>query len=115
MILESITAISLSLASYHVTDEKFNQVNPGVAVEFTNHVVVGSYYNSRRKQTTFVAYDYQFNSYVSAMVGVGTGYHSPILGALRVKVGNARVRPVIFVMPKTIYNPWTFGFTVEMR
>lgn len=118
--LAAITALGFSLGSYHfATNNHFNQTNPGVIVD-VGPVVVGTYYNSYYKNSTFVAYDYNLAEgrygEVGILVGAITGYRAPVMASLRYKVGNAEsLRPVLYIVPKTSYNHASVGFTVEFK
>lgn len=87
------TAIAISIASYHFDRKvEHNEVNPGVFVELNHDYVVGVYRNSHWRTTVLAVRQFQFGSIgpaqVGAMVGVCSGYETPICGGLTVAVGN---------------------------
>jgi hypothetical protein len=59
-----------------IENRRFNNVNPGLAWQFDSGVQLGVYYNSYRKPTAYVAYEYMFNDELGVVVGVGNGYQA---------------------------------------
>lgn len=89
--------VGVHLGSYH-TSPGFNNVNPGVYLvwskdEEATGVVVGSYYNSERNQSSYAGYSWSHRVSptvsVAAIVGVITGY----------KVGK-----LLLVLPSVAYD-----------
>lgn len=89
-----ITAVGISLASYHYKRDlyDYNEVNPGVFVELNERVVIGVYRNSYYKTTLLAAWSQPLVSIGSvnfgAMAGLCSGYEEPslpICGALWVR------------------------------
>ena len=78
----AIATIGLHLGSAHLAplpdQPKFNNSNPGVYVEMTNHVVVGAFHNSLRPTTAYVAYNFELAHAGPVAFGVvlagATGY-----------------------------------------
>lgn len=71
--------IGAHLASYHDRGN-YNNNNPGLYVRY-NDFVVGSYYNSMKKQSTYFGYNFEINTpglplvdSVGILVGGVTGY-----------------------------------------
>lgn len=110
--------ISISLLSYHFHRADYNEVNPGIFVEKSGYVGF-AYHNSHSKLTVGVAR--VFNLYssrsgvlgqsdkVDLLLGVGTGYRSPVVGALRYTVNQHQFA----IVPKVaaINNSWVIAYS----
>lgn len=71
--------IGIHMATAHVdADRPMNDTNPGIYVQATNNIVVGTYYNSIKRQTTYVGYTYS-TKYVDFTTGVATGYNKSVI------------------------------------
>lgn len=70
------------VGSYHVekvdpvTNKGWNNTNPGAYLRWDN-VVVGTYYNSIRKQSVYAGYVYPLTDNIDVVVGAVTGYNGP--------------------------------------
>lgn len=76
--LAKADTIGVHLGSYHWNNtEGYNNVNPGIYYE-RNNVVLGTYYNSERKQTVYAGYNFHYHLYGGLSgeltVGLATGY-----------------------------------------
>lgn len=67
--------LGVHLYTAHVRDD-LNNVNPGVYAQ-CDSLVVGTYYNSVRKQSAYVGYVYSIGP-IDIMSGVVTGYSKPL-------------------------------------
>lgn len=86
----AITAITISLSSYHF-DSQFNHLqgynerNPGVVVELNERWLVGAYLNSYRRTTVLVGHRFHLGSagpvrfHVDAALDVGRSYRYPVI------------------------------------
>jgi hypothetical protein len=77
-------SIGVHLVSVHGAPG-FNNTNPGVfvtALVKDEQVVVGTYYNSVRKQTVYAGWTYSFNAYADVTIGLATGYKYPVVPLL---------------------------------
>ncbi len=61
-----------------VTENQYNNINPGIGYKTDNGLMVGYYDNSYHKPTFYLAQEYMFNQYVGVFGGVGTGYKSVV-------------------------------------
>jgi hypothetical protein len=74
--------VGVHLGSVHsnnrdeVSGKAWNNANPGVYFRWEN-VAVGTYYNSIRKDSFYVAYVYPVTDYFDVSVGLITGYNGP--------------------------------------
>lgn len=85
--------IWLSLASYHINrEQEYREINPGVAIERGGYLG-GVYHNSHSRTTVFAArvFDLVGRDRIQGIIGFGTGYKHPYVGALRVRVGHAAI------------------------
>lgn len=99
MITEVCCAIiGIHLATAHIDASKqLNDVNPGVYVQTTNNIVVGTYYNSLNKQSTYAGYVYK-TPHIDFVVGGVTGYSTDILPMI---LPTAKLGPVrLMFLPK---------------
>lgn len=72
----------LNTVSYHTDTSAHYNTNPGVYVQYGS-VAAGTYYNSERNQSTWGAYVFTSESCrYDLMVGLVTGYKSPVLPML---------------------------------
>lgn len=76
-----VAAVGLHLGSYHAdplpNQPEFNNRNPGLYVLFNSNVAVGTFYNSVRKQSVYVGYNFKLNNgsaRFDVLVGGVTGY-----------------------------------------
>lgn len=61
--------------THHARNNKrLNDYNRGGGVRLDNNIVIGTYYNSIYRNSHYVGYVYDFNSYVSIAGGLITGY-----------------------------------------
>lgn len=83
----AVIAIGLHLNSYHTnTKENYNNDNPGVYFRYDNWIV-GTYKNSIRKQTTYVAKSFVSESCRYELVlGAAAGYRIPVMPMLGVGI-----------------------------
>ena len=102
-----LVAFIIPLASLHFPHTDQNQINPGVAAEFSVPALArpsltfaaGAYENSRARTTVFgqaVWTPVKFATAVGeaaagASIGLGTGYRSPVIGGAFVRLGPAHV------------------------
>lgn len=74
--------VGIHVGSYHVEKydptarQPWNNHNPGLYGRW-NDIVVGTYYNSIRRQSVYVGYVYPLTSYADVVVGAVTGYNGP--------------------------------------
>lgn len=74
--------IGMHIGSVHsnnydpVAKRNWNNTNPGLYARWDN-VVVGTYYNSIRKQSVYAGYAYPVLSNLDVVVGVVSGYDGP--------------------------------------
>lgn len=72
-----------TVASLHLNDGRhYNQINPGVGVEWTNGVGAGAYLNSSARLSIYATYRVEkvFGRYVIGVEAGGvTGYQWPVL------------------------------------
>jgi len=74
--------IGVHVGSYHLekmdvtAGRPWNNANPGVYARWDN-VVVGTYYNSIRKQSVYAGYVYPLVDHFDVVVGAITGYNGP--------------------------------------
>ena len=81
-ILCCVAAVGLHLGSQHFAplpnQPEFNNRNPGLYVVFSNQVAVGTFYNSLRRQSSYLGYNLQLATYgpvsFDILVGGITGY-----------------------------------------
>jgi hypothetical protein len=76
-----IAAIGLHVGSVHTdnsTGQSLNGFNPGIYLEHTSGITVGTYYNSLRRASYYVGYNYRmapiYGVTPSVLVGGVTGY-----------------------------------------
>ena len=85
MIFEAITAVGISLGSWHIPHTDQTQFNPGIHVEEGN-VRYGAYRNSHSKLAAYVGYTIPLwsspegNFRAGALVALSSGYPSPVIG-----------------------------------
>lgn len=105
-LLSCCVAIGMHIASAHIDTypnaPEMQNANPGLYVEFKNHVVLGVYRNSLGKDSAYVAYNLEFQRLgrvtPSLVLGGVTGYPAGriipmLLPSLRVPVAtNTYVR-----------------------
>jgi hypothetical protein len=108
-------AIAISLASYHFNrDVDYNEVNPGFFIQKEN-LVGFAYWNSNRRLSVGVAGAFdvwrKYDVAVSVLAGVGSGYHLPVVGGVRLTVG----RHQIFAVPPTKYNSATVAYAYLLQ
>lgn len=116
--IPEITAIAISLGSYHFDYHGQNQFNPGIHVEAEN-VRAGLYYNSLRRTTAYVGYSLPIArteiagvSYkLGVLAALGSGYNSPVFGGLEFVVGQ---HLVLLAAPAVgSYNSATVGVALR--
>jgi archaellin len=88
------------------TQQRYNNVNPGVAWQFDSGVQLGAYYNSYREPTMYVAYEHMFNEHWGVLAGVGTGYES----VSRVRGGIAALAAAEYKHQLTTNTKFIFQF-----
>lgn len=97
----SITAIGLTLASYHFKRNDQNEFNPGIYVE-ANYVRMGYYRNSHNRNTAFLGVGVPFyrsgTLRASGVLALASGYRSPVIGGLELVV---REHFVLNLVPPT--------------
>ena len=104
--------ISISLLSYHFHRADYNEVNPGIFVEKSGYVGF-AYHNSHSKLTVGAARVLNLHTggvgKVDVLFGVGTGYRSPVVGALRYTVNQHQFA----IVPKVaaINNSWVIAYS----
>lgn len=112
--LSLVTAIAFSVGSVHIPRTDQNQINPGIHVEMEDYRV-GVYYNSNRSVTAYVGYSLPLirteSVRIGALVALGSGYSSPVIGGIEVRVGE---HLSMLAVPKIAgNNPATVGFAVR--
>ena len=116
--IAELTAIGISLFSYHMPFEGQNQFNPGIHLEVEN-VRVGAYVNSRDRVTGYVGYSLPIGSTKIAgveyrlgiLAALGSGYRSPVIGAVELVVGD---RVTLLAAPGVEgYSATVVGFSVR--
>jgi hypothetical protein len=100
----------ISIASYHFDRKDYNEINPGIILQ-KERVLGGYYYNSHRRHTMFIAYDYPISYGFSVTLGLATGYKTPLLGAIRWERKNL----AIYIAPPTKEQSVVIGFTLKWR
>lgn len=70
--------LGFHIASHHLPNNGFNNVNPGVYYIRDDGWTVGTYYNSERKQSVYAGYTWDWG-WVRLQAGVITGYSRPVL------------------------------------
>ena len=116
--IPELTAIGLSLFSYHMPYDGQNQFNPGIHLEVEN-VRTGLYVNSRDRVTGYLGYSLPIGSKkiggveykLGILAALGSGYRSPVFGGLEFVVGD---HVTILAAPGvTGYSATTLGFAVR--
>jgi len=65
----------LHTVSYHFDREAdYNNFNPGISYRFDNEVIVGTFYNSIRRESFYAGYRIKLPANFSVVVGGVTGY-----------------------------------------
>jgi hypothetical protein len=67
-------AVGVHIGTYHFESHGYNDFNPGVYVRVDN-VQVGTYYNSHRRGSVYLAYSINITDNVDVLVGGVTGYN----------------------------------------
>lgn len=95
-------AIGVHVFSVHstprdnVAGRAWNNANPGIYFRRDN-VVVGTYYNSIRKQSVYVGYSYPVTDYLDVCIGLVSGYNGP----------GYRAKPISPMLIPTFHGPIT--------
>lgn len=98
--------IGVHLGSWHSTSrdnvagKAWNGVNPGIYMRWDN-VAVGTYYNSIRRESYYVAYVYPVTEWLDVSVGAITGYDRPGYAA----------KPVMPMLVPSVHWPITDRIT----
>lgn len=104
--------IGIHLATAHIDATKpLNDYNPGIYVQTTNNIVVGTYYNSIKRQSTYVGYNYSIGP-IDVVVGGTTGYYKDVLPMV---MPSTKLGPVrLTFLPKTdITSAHVLHFSIE--
>lgn len=95
-------SIGVHIGSVHsskidpVANKPWNNSNPGVYARWDN-IVVGTYYNSIRKQSLYAGYVYQVTDNIDVVIGAVSGYNGP----------GYRAKPVMpMVIPSVHFKVW---------
>jgi hypothetical protein len=80
-----------------VAGRDWNSSNLGMYARWDNGIVVGTYYNSIRRQSAYAGWVWPLNNYIDIVVGGITGYD---------RVGSSS-KPVIPMLVPTIHVPLT--------
>lgn len=91
--INTFCGIALSLHLGLGEDYKYNELHPYCKAETENNVVTGVYYNSVKKLSVFVGYEYHINDNASIEIGLATGYQYTVVPTTRVNYKD------IFLMP----------------
>lgn len=97
--------VNVHLASKHINAEGFNEVNPGLGIDY-NGWIAGAYKNSFSKRSVYFGKSFAFNDYTGIKAGLVTGYGSisPMTGLY------ARTKQAeIMLIPPSPKNPVTIG------
>jgi len=86
MLCESIISATFLIGSTHVptTEDtyKYNNFNPGIILECSDHIVFGAYYNSFKKVTAIAGYKLSWEPAqdfeLGAVIAACTGYKYPV-------------------------------------
>lgn len=70
----------------------WNNNNPGAYIKWDNGVVVGTYYNSIRKQSSYVGYTIPLSDNIDVVVGAVTGYYGAVPSGT---YGTKKVLPMV--------------------
>ena len=112
-----IAAIGIHIGSYHVnnqTGQELNNINPGAYVELTNGVVLGSYYNSLRRNSEYVGFKVEGPYHTSVIVGAITGYSDKPILAIIPSVNWGPVR-LSYIPKVSLTKVHTFHISIEKR
>lgn len=117
--IPELTAIAISYASLHFPYTGQNQFNPGIHLEAEN-ARAGVYINSYDRVTGYVGYSLPLTSKniagvpvrVGLLGALGSGYRSPVIGALELRVGAHFV--VLAVPGIRDHNSTALGFAVRL-
>lgn len=108
-----VAAVGIHLGSVHVDQNEWlkankpNNVNPGVYVEFDSGLTLGTYRNTNRDQSAYVAYTHHFGKVgpllPSVAVGIVSGYRDGlkpmIVPSIALEV-HPHIRPRLSYAPK---------------
>ncbi len=96
----------VTLASHHFPDRGYNQVNPGIGIEYDTGnwgFAAGSYKNSFYRRTNYAVVGYfpltLGNYRFGGFVGPATGYAVPVAGGALIEYRKDRVGFNVMILP----------------
>jgi hypothetical protein len=117
-LVAACTAITLHLASMHLTSGDYNEVNPGIGIT-CNQYHAGAYYNSLRRVSTYVGRSWEWcRGPVCGGVALMavSGYKTPVIAPLPMLSIGRDWRLVMIAAPRVVkYSAAFVGFGIQKR
>jgi len=117
--LSACAAITLHLASVHLTAGDYNEFNPGIGVSCGQYHA-GIYRNSIRRTTIYAGRSWEWcrgPACAGVLLVAASGYKSPVVAPLpMISIGGGSWRLVMVAAPRVVDDSAAFiGFGIQRR